>query len=168
VDPDSSVVIATHYGLNGPGIESRWGRDFPHPSRPALRPKQPPIQWVPSLSSRVKRPGRGLDHPHPYSAEVKERVKLYLYSPSGPSWPVLVWSLPLPAENNNNERFPVIWFSLLMKHNRQKKCAIKNTWRKQNTLEGVWISWCHLLKYPFTKKDMGQIRIQRRKTQKSK
>jgi len=32
----------------------------------------------------VKQPGRGVDHPPPSSAEVKERVKLYLYSPSGP------------------------------------------------------------------------------------
>jgi hypothetical protein len=31
---DSSVGIATRYGLEGPGIESRRGRDFPHPSRP--------------------------------------------------------------------------------------------------------------------------------------
>jgi len=30
----------------------------------------------------VKRPGRGVDHPSPYSAEVKERVELSLYSPS--------------------------------------------------------------------------------------
>jgi hypothetical protein len=30
---DSSVGIATHYGLEGPGIESQWGQDFPHPSR---------------------------------------------------------------------------------------------------------------------------------------
>jgi len=37
----------------------------------------------------VKQPGRGVDHPTPSSAEVKERVELYLYSPSGPSWPVL-------------------------------------------------------------------------------
>ena len=35
---DSSVGIATRYGLDGPGIESRWRRDFPHPSRPALGP----------------------------------------------------------------------------------------------------------------------------------
>jgi len=28
------------------------------------------------------------------SAEVKERVELYLYSPSGPSWAVLGWTLP--------------------------------------------------------------------------
>jgi len=32
----------------------------------------------------------------PSSAEVKERVELYLYSPSGPSWPVIGWTLPLP------------------------------------------------------------------------
>jgi len=30
------------------------------------------------------------------SLEVKERVELYLYSPSGPSWLVLGWTLPLP------------------------------------------------------------------------
>ena len=33
--------------------------------------------------------------PTPSSAEVKERVDLYLSSPSGPSWPVLGWILPL-------------------------------------------------------------------------
>jgi hypothetical protein len=32
------VGIATRYGLEGPVIESRWGRDFPHLSRPAPRP----------------------------------------------------------------------------------------------------------------------------------
>jgi hypothetical protein len=37
----------------------------------------------------VKRPGRGADQPHPSSADVKERVELYLYSTSGPSWPVI-------------------------------------------------------------------------------
>ena len=50
VNRDSSVSIANRYGLDGLGIESLWGRDFPHLSRPALGPTQPPIQWVPGLS----------------------------------------------------------------------------------------------------------------------
>jgi hypothetical protein len=41
---DTSVGIATRYGLDGPRIEFRWGRDFPHLSRPALGPTQPPVK----------------------------------------------------------------------------------------------------------------------------
>jgi hypothetical protein len=48
--PGSSVGIATGYGLDGPRIESGWRRDFSHTSRTALRPTQPPVQWVPGLS----------------------------------------------------------------------------------------------------------------------
>ena len=36
-----------------------------------------------------KWPRRGVDHPPPSRAEVKGRVELYFYSPSGPSCPVL-------------------------------------------------------------------------------
>ena len=50
--PGSVVGIATAYGLNGPEIESRWGRVFPHLSRTALRSTQPPVQWVPGFSRR--------------------------------------------------------------------------------------------------------------------
>jgi hypothetical protein len=45
---------------------------------------------------RVKREGRGVNHPLPSNTDVKERVELYLYSPSAPSWPVLGWNLPVP------------------------------------------------------------------------
>jgi hypothetical protein len=55
--PGSSVRIAIGYGLDGPGIESRWGRDFPHLSRPALRPTQPHVQWVTGLSRGWKAAG---------------------------------------------------------------------------------------------------------------
>ena len=48
--PGSSVGIVTGYGLDGPGIESRWGRDFPHLSRPTLGSTQPSVEWVPGLS----------------------------------------------------------------------------------------------------------------------
>ena len=41
--PGSVVGIATGYGLDDPGIQSRWRRDFPHLSRPALGPTQPPV-----------------------------------------------------------------------------------------------------------------------------
>jgi hypothetical protein len=44
------VGIATCYRMDGPGIESRSGRDFPHLSRQALEPTQLPVQWVPGLS----------------------------------------------------------------------------------------------------------------------
>jgi hypothetical protein len=46
---DSSVGIAIRYGLDGPGIESLWIRDFPHTSRTVLGPIYPLTEWVPGL-----------------------------------------------------------------------------------------------------------------------
>jgi hypothetical protein len=77
---DSSVSIATCYRLDGPGIESRWKRDFPHCSDRPCAPTSllyngyrvfpegkaaGPWRWPLTLSR----------------AEVKEGVELYLYSP---------------------------------------------------------------------------------------
>jgi hypothetical protein len=41
--------VAIRYGLDGLGIESRWGRDFPHPFRAAMGPTQAAVQWVRGL-----------------------------------------------------------------------------------------------------------------------
>ena len=68
--PDSSVDTAIRYRLEGSGIESREGGGA-------------------KFSARVQT-GPGT-HPASYtsSTRVKERLELYLYSPTGPSWPVL-------------------------------------------------------------------------------
>jgi hypothetical protein len=91
---DSVVGIATRYWLDGPG--SNPGRSEIFRSRPD-RPWGPPSLLYNGYRVSflgVKRPGRGVDHPPPSSARVKERVELYLYSPSGPSWPILGRPLP--------------------------------------------------------------------------
>ena len=47
--PGSSVGIATYYRLDGPG-SNPGGHEIFRPSRPALGPIQPPVQWLPGLS----------------------------------------------------------------------------------------------------------------------
>jgi hypothetical protein len=76
VGPGSSTGIATDYGLDGPGIKSRRGRDFSHTSRSALGLTQPPVQWVPGLS-RGTAVGAWCRPPTPSSAEV---TKGYSYT----------------------------------------------------------------------------------------
>jgi len=82
---------AARYGLDGPGIEFRWG-DLPRPSRQVLG-RAPSLLYSGCRVSLpgVKQPGRGVDHPSQQatSTEVKEGVELSFYFPSGPSWPLL-------------------------------------------------------------------------------
>ena len=83
--------LATGWTVRGsnPG----GGQDFPYPSIPV--PGAHPASYTMCTGSYqgVKRPGRGADHPSPSSAEVKERVELCICSISGPSWPVLGWTV---------------------------------------------------------------------------
>jgi len=67
--PVTIVDIATGYGLEGPGIVSRWGHLF----RPALDPTETPVQWVPGLSRVKDRPVRVAD-PSPLSIAVVMKV----------------------------------------------------------------------------------------------
>ena len=84
----SVVRIATRYGLKG--------REWNPCGGSKVFSSRPDRPWGPcSLlynGNRVsflgiRRLGRGVDHLHPSSAEVKETVELYLYCPSEPSWP---------------------------------------------------------------------------------
>jgi hypothetical protein len=70
-------------------------RDFPHFSRPAPGPTQPPVQWVPGLSWGYRRSGRDADHTPPSRAEVKKELSYTSTHPIGPSGPVTGFPLPL-------------------------------------------------------------------------
>ena len=84
---DSSVDIATHYWLHGLGIESQWGTIFrTRPDRPCGPPSL--LYNGYQVFPGGKTAGALRWPPTPASAQVKERVELYFYSPSGPSWPV--------------------------------------------------------------------------------
>jgi len=77
VGRNSSVEIAARHWLDGPGIKSRYGRNFSHPSIPALKPIRPSI---PAHYPGTQRPRHGVNHPPLSSIEVKGRVQLYCYS----------------------------------------------------------------------------------------
>jgi hypothetical protein len=66
VSRDNVVGIATCYVLDGPGIESGWGRDFSHPFRPALGLTQPRIQWASGLFLWVKAARAWRSSPTPF------------------------------------------------------------------------------------------------------
>jgi len=90
VGRDSSVGIATVYGLDGLGIECRWAARFSVPVQTGSGAQPASYSMGAGSFPGVKQPGRGVDH-----------LELYLYSPSGSSWPVLGWTLPLPLQWNS-------------------------------------------------------------------
>ena len=59
--PGSVAGIATGYRLNGSGNQSRWGRDFPHLSRPALGPPSLLYSGYRVFPGGKERPGRDAD-----------------------------------------------------------------------------------------------------------
>ena len=110
---DSSVGTSTRYGLDGPGIDFRWGVRFSAPVQTG--PGAHPSSYAMGTWSfpGVKRPERDVDHPPPSRAEVKERLELYLYSSSHHSWPVLSWTLFCKKKNVVFYGYDLIPFSIV-------------------------------------------------------
>jgi len=77
---DSSVGIATCYGLDGLGIESRWGARFSATVQ-TVPGAQPTYHTMGTGSfPGVKWPGRGVDHP-PHLVPRLKKEKSYTTTP---------------------------------------------------------------------------------------
>ena len=86
VGRDSSVGVATRYGQDGPGFESLWGTILPATVQTCPNAHSSPYKMGTGSFPGVKRPGRGVNlPPSPSSADVKERVELYLHFLSVPT-----------------------------------------------------------------------------------
>ena len=79
----ANLIISIFHGLDGPGFEPRWERDFSCVSRRAPRPTQRASQWVRGLFPMGKAPGHGVNLPLPSSAEAEEGMALYHTLPLG-------------------------------------------------------------------------------------
>jgi len=75
--------------LDGVGLNPGGGEIFPtHPNQSEGLHNLLCNEYKVSFTG-VKQLGCGIKHPTLRGVEVRERVELYLYSPSRPSWPVL-------------------------------------------------------------------------------
>ena len=112
------VGIATRYGLDGPGIEYRWERDFPHQfnrlrGSPSLLENGHPV----SLEG-VKRPGR-LVHHQPLS---KPRLKKeYIYT----NTPLVYFMVCSKAKFTFTQQKPNL-FAEGCTHNHKSSCTMSD------------------------------------------
>ena len=72
VGRDGSVGIATYYGLDVPGIESRWGARFSAPVQTGSEPHPASCTMGTGSFPGVKRPGRVVDHPSLLAPRLKK------------------------------------------------------------------------------------------------
>ena len=94
-DISVGIRLATYWTVRGSNVNRG---DIFH-TRPHW-PWNPPIRLNSGYLGPfqgVKRPGRGVDHSPPSSAEVKESLKLYLFFASEPTRPLPGRTLPLPS-----------------------------------------------------------------------
>jgi hypothetical protein len=94
----SLVGIATSYGLDGPGFQTRQGQGIFHftKARPSPLRIQPLTQGVPGSFTMIKRPQRETEHSPPPSSEVKNEWSSTSYMPS---WHVQRRTLPFYWNN---------------------------------------------------------------------
>jgi hypothetical protein len=92
----TAYITPLHATIQGRICSQWWGAKFSAPVQTGSGVHPASCTKGTGSFPGVKRPERGVDHPPPSSAEVKERVELYLYSPSRPSWSVVGRTLRLP------------------------------------------------------------------------
>jgi hypothetical protein len=130
VGRDSSVGIGARYGLDGPGIDSRWGARFSAPVQigPGVHIASctRDAGYLPGVKQRCV---ALTTHPPTSSAEVKERVELNLYSPSGPSW-------PRPRVNFTFIYLYRTWYRPLLTY-----CSVHSGRSKNTAISYVFISY---------------------------
>ena len=123
--PDSVVGIATGYGLDGQGIESRWGRDFPsvqtgpgaHPASCIMGPGSFPgvnsgrgVTLTPhTLLVPQSRKSRAITLLRLWAVRTVQSlsactVELYLYSPYGP---YSLYRASVPVQQSYNSTPPM-------------------------------------------------------------
>jgi len=69
---DISVGLATSYGLDGPGIEYRWGTRYSTPVQAGLGAYPDSYTMDTGSFPGAKWPGRGVDHPPHLSPRLKK------------------------------------------------------------------------------------------------
>jgi hypothetical protein len=87
--------------LDGPEFESLLGRYFLYLSRLALGATQPLIRWVLDIIPGAKAVRYGFNNPPLSRAEVKERIELNFYFPSGFFMSSSGRNLPKMIKNKN-------------------------------------------------------------------
>jgi hypothetical protein len=80
---DSSVGIATRYGLDGQGIEFRWEARFSAPVQKGQGAHPASYTMGTGSFPGVKRPGRGVDHPSHLAPRLKKEKSYNCTPPLG-------------------------------------------------------------------------------------
>jgi hypothetical protein len=157
LDRNSSIDIASlRAGRNGDRIPVEGEIFHTRPDRPWGPPSlQLNSYWV--SFPGVKRPGRGVKHPPLSTAEVQERVELYLYCPSGSEAKFTSLYL-IPGWCHWQSRYLFLQNTVIPSQFRPSICTPPPPSSLTLVTQGLphWTAWCNIRIYLFC--DMWQIR----------